>query len=143
MKKSFLFVFLSVLIASCTKKIDISTTQKSEVEYWLTKSDQSVLLQKQPQSLVFGTETNAFRTIEVDSSQKFQMIDGFGFTLTSIRIGSNMSGNLHNVAFQTPDGKKVLIVENGGNTEGVFNIRFDGKWAAASLSAGAVATYVW
>ena len=82
MKKSFLFVLLAVLIASCTKKIDISTTQKSEVEYWLTKSDQSVLLQKQPKSLVFATEINTFPTIDVDESQTFQTIDGFGFTLT-------------------------------------------------------------
>ncbi len=82
MKKYFLFVFLSVLIVSCTKKMDTSTTQKNEVEYWLTKSDQSVLLQKQPKSLVFGTETNAFPFIDVDASQKFQTIDGFGFTLT-------------------------------------------------------------
>ncbi|MFV8270655.1 glycoside hydrolase family 30 beta sandwich domain-containing protein [Flavobacterium sp. GT2N3] len=31
-----------------------------------------------------------------------------------MRILSNFSGNLNNVAFKTPDGKKVLIVENDG-----------------------------
>ena len=61
----------------------------------------------------------------------------------SVRIGSNIQGKLHNVAFKTPAGKTVLIVENGGGTEGAFNIRFNGKWAARSLSAGAVATYIW
>ncbi len=82
LKRVFLFVFLSIFIASCSKKRDISTAQKNEVAYWLTKSDQSVLLQKQPKSLVFGTETNAFSSIDVDEKQVFQTIDGFGFTLT-------------------------------------------------------------
>jgi glucosylceramidase len=32
----------------------------------------------------------------------------------SVRIGSNSSGDLQNVAFITPSGSKVLIVENDG-----------------------------
>ena len=39
-----------------------------------------------------------------------------------------LSGNLYNVAFKTPGGKKVLIVENDGQ-EANFNIRFNGQWA--------------
>jgi glucosylceramidase len=61
----------------------------------------------------------------------------------SIRIGSNLLGNIQNVAFQTPAGKKVLIVENSGNTPETFNIQFNGKWASTTLSGGGVATYVW
>jgi glucosylceramidase len=61
----------------------------------------------------------------------------------SMRIGSNIAGNLQNVAFLTPDGKKVLIAENSGNAEEVFNIRFNGKWVTTSLSAGSVATFIW
>lgn len=61
----------------------------------------------------------------------------------SVRIASNISGNLINVAFKTPAGKKVLIVENDSNTTSVFNIKYNGKWAASSLEAGSVATYVW
>jgi glucosylceramidase len=61
----------------------------------------------------------------------------------SIRIESNISGNLQNVAFKTPAGKKVLIVENDGTTSSAFNIRFDSKWVAATLAAGSVATYTW
>lgn len=63
--------------------------------------------------------------------------------LNSIRIASNISGSLNNVAFKTPDGKKVLIVENDATTVGAFNIRFNGKWVPTSLAAGAVATYIW
>jgi len=61
----------------------------------------------------------------------------------SVRIKSNITGILQNVAFQTPVGKKVLIVENDGNDITSFNIRFKGKWVTATLAGGAVATYVW
>ena len=61
----------------------------------------------------------------------------------SVRIASNIVGNLYNVAFKTPGGRKVLIVENDGTTEADFNIRFNGQWASTNLAAGAVGTYVW
>jgi glucosylceramidase len=61
----------------------------------------------------------------------------------SVRIASNISGNLHNVAFKTPQGKKVLIVENDGNTVESFNIKYKGKWVVTSLEAGSVGTYIW
>lgn len=61
----------------------------------------------------------------------------------SVRIASNLSGNLQNVAFKTPDGKKVLIVENDGNTAESFNIKYKGKSVTTSLEAGSVATYIW
>ena len=61
----------------------------------------------------------------------------------SVRIGSNIPGDIHNVAFRTPGGRKVLIVLNEGNNEVSFNIRLNGKWAVATLPASAVATYVW
>ncbi len=61
----------------------------------------------------------------------------------SIRIASNISGNLSNVAFKTPAGKKVLIVENDGGTTETFNIKFKGKWITTSLETGSVGTYVW
>jgi glucosylceramidase len=61
----------------------------------------------------------------------------------SVRIGSNISGNLQTVAFQTPNGKKVLIAENDGNDVVPFNIKFSGKWATTQLQGGSVATYIW
>lgn len=60
----------------------------------------------------------------------------------SVRIQSTQSGNLNNVAFQRPDGKITLIVENDGSTSEIFNIKINGKWATASLEAGSVGTYV-
>jgi glucosylceramidase len=61
----------------------------------------------------------------------------------SVRISSTAIDNLNNVAFKTPDGKKVLVVENDGNSKATFNIRYNGKWVLTSLPAGAVGTYVW
>lgn len=61
----------------------------------------------------------------------------------SIRIGSNIIGNLHNVAFKTPAGKKVLIVINEGNEANLFNIKHNGKWITTSLVGGSAGTYVW
>ena len=54
----------------------------SEVSFWLTKSDQSVLLQQQAAPIYFGTQSNTYPSIEVDSTQRFQSIDGFGYNLT-------------------------------------------------------------
>ncbi|HEX8021985.1 glycoside hydrolase family 30 protein, partial [Mucilaginibacter sp.] len=45
----------------------------------------------------------------------------------SVRIASNSSDSLPNVAFKTPDGKKVLIVANAGDSAQDFNIKYQGK----------------
>ena len=61
----------------------------------------------------------------------------------SVRIGSNIIGNLYNVAFKTPSGQIVLIVENDGTVAETFNIKYNQKQISTTLNAGAVATYVW
>lgn len=61
----------------------------------------------------------------------------------SVRLNSTTPGTISNVAFKTPQGKKVLIVLNEGSSESSFNIRYNGKWAEAKLPAGTVATYTW
>ncbi len=61
----------------------------------------------------------------------------------SVRIGSDLEGSLQNVAFRTPEGKKVLIVENDGDKNELFNIKFNGEWVTAAMDAGSVATFIW
>jgi glucosylceramidase len=61
----------------------------------------------------------------------------------SVRIYSNITGNIYSAAFVTPAGKKVLIVLNDGSTDASFSIKYKGKFADTFLAAGAVATYVW
>ncbi|MDT8416585.1 MAG: glycoside hydrolase family 30 beta sandwich domain-containing protein [Lutibacter sp.] len=61
----------------------------------------------------------------------------------SVRIASNTTGSLHNVAFKTPAGKKVLIVINEGSETTLFNIKYNQKWITTSLDGGAAGTYLW
>jgi glucosylceramidase len=61
----------------------------------------------------------------------------------SVRIDSDDVPTLPNVAFKTPDGKKVLIVANNDTKAQTFNIQCDGKTITATLNNGAVGTYIW
>ena len=61
----------------------------------------------------------------------------------SVRISSTITSNLQNVAFKTPEGKKVLIVLNDGDIDQSYNIKFKGKTVTTTLSSGSVATYIW
>jgi glucosylceramidase len=61
----------------------------------------------------------------------------------AVRIGSEIVSQLDNVAFKTPDGKRVLIVLNSSTTPQTFNIRSNGKIVTTSLNNGAVGTYIW
>ncbi len=60
----------------------------------------------------------------------------------SVRIGSNVPAGLNNVAFKSPDGKIVVIVQNNGKQQREFTVRYPLGSFKASLKAGAVATYV-
>jgi glucosylceramidase len=61
----------------------------------------------------------------------------------SVRIGSSSVAALLNVAYKTPEGRKVLIVLNEGSSAQSFNLKFGDKYVTTSLEAGSVATYVW
>lgn len=61
----------------------------------------------------------------------------------SVRIASNSSDSLPNVAFSNPNGNIVLIVQNNSRGIKSFMVRCQGKTFHASLPAGAAATYVW
>lgn len=61
----------------------------------------------------------------------------------SVRIASSMVSTLPNVAFVTPQGKKVLIVLNDSGGQRTFNIKFRNQWAVAVLNNGSVGTYIW
>lgn len=62
----------------------------------------------------------------------------------SVRIASDSSDDLQTVAFQTPEGKTVLIVLNNSTSITTkFSINFNGKMMSSSLWSGAVGTYIW
>ncbi len=92
LKKSLLAIYLLALISLCgqcnkngsgSKTPDPPPTPGTpDIEAWLTKADQSVLLQKQNQVLSFGSVGNSYPMVEVDETKKYQEVEGFGFTLT-------------------------------------------------------------
>ncbi len=61
----------------------------------------------------------------------------------AVRIASNITGNLQNVAFKNTDGKKVLVVLNTGSSSQTFNIKFKGRQVSPTLAGGAVGTFIW
>ncbi len=87
-----IILFMAALISvqsNCSKKSNMPSGSvtppdpvNSDVAFWVTKADQSVLLQKQTDLLAFGTPANTPQIITIDSTQTFQTIDGFGYTLT-------------------------------------------------------------
>ena len=61
----------------------------------------------------------------------------------SIRIESNTSTELPNVAYKTPDDKIVVIVLNNTDSQKSFNINAANEPISSVLPAGSIATYVW
>ncbi len=84
---SLIFVFTVFVFGDCSKKSTNNpeppiVTPVNEVDFYLTKADQSALLQKQAGVLSFGTVANSYSNIDVDSATSYQTVDGFGYTLT-------------------------------------------------------------
>ena len=124
----------------CSKKVNGGDTIQppppppaiNEVDFWLTKGDQSVLLQKQSTTLSFGTTANSNPTITVDTTQKYQTIDGFGYTLTS---GSATLINNLGAA------KDALLQELFGNASNAIGISYLRISIGASDLSATVYTY--
>jgi len=61
----------------------------------------------------------------------------------SVRIASNTLESLNNVAFKTPSGKRVLVVQNESGELKKFSISSKDGLIETALPAGGVGTYVW
>ncbi len=89
--KKLLPIMVVAFLFSCSKKNNPPAppspptppgTAAMEASYWITTADKTAALQLQPVNLIFGTSANSNENILVDSTQLFQTIDGFGYTLT-------------------------------------------------------------
>jgi len=93
-------------------------TATNDVEYWLTKADQSVLLTKQSTTISFTGTANSNPNIEVDSSTAYQSVDGFGYTLT---------GSSAQLINQLPSANRTALLNelfgNGSSSIGVSYLR--------------------
>jgi glucosylceramidase len=60
----------------------------------------------------------------------------------AVRIASNLSGTIQNVAFKNADGTKVVIALNTGSSQG-FKLQWGSESFNYTLPAGAVVTFKW
>lgn len=73
------------------------------VELWLTDPDGTARFQKQATGSPPPRISNTLPTIEVDASQSYQVIDGFGFTLTG--------GSAHHLMRMSAPARAALLTE--------------------------------
>lgn len=92
---------------------DISSENKIEV--WLTKADETIKLQRKT-NITFDNTKNIYQNIEIDSSQKFQTIDGFGYTLTG--------GSVEVINRLSLAKKEALLREIFGNEENSIGVSY-------------------
>jgi glucosylceramidase len=134
---------LAVLCAfyACSNKTTVSEppppptpadTSSSKVVYWLTTSDETVLLKRQP-ALAFFSEVNSNPTIEVDTTQTFQQMYGYGYTLTG--------GSATLINGMSAEGKAKLLNELFGNDENSIHVNFIRISIGASDLSANVYTY--
>ncbi|HEX7869946.1 MAG TPA: glycoside hydrolase family 30 beta sandwich domain-containing protein [Chryseobacterium sp.] len=129
--KSTALLFSGVVLlplTSCKSTI----TSKNQVQSWLTKGDESIKLQQQL-PLVFVNTTNNFQNIEIDDSQKFQYVDGFGYTLTG--------GSVEVINRLSPTKRKALLNELFGKDENSISISYLRLSIGASDLDGEVFSY--
>lgn len=129
--KSTALLFSGVVLLHLTSCKSTITT-KDQVQSWLTKGDESIKLQQQL-PLVFVNTTNNFQNIEIDDSQKFQYIDGFGYTLTG--------GSVEVINRLSPTKRKALLNELFGKDENSISISYLRLSIGASDLDGEVFSY--
>jgi glucosylceramidase len=128
MKTLIPFLAIVILLFNCSKS-DISGTVTpvtppvipppvgtNDMDFWLTRGDQMALLQKQSSVLTFGTTTNSYADIEVDSTKQYQTIDGFGYTLTG--------GSAYVINQMSASTKADLLQELFGNGDKSITINY-------------------
>lgn len=107
-------------------------TSNSKMVAWITKPDETVLLQRQS-AVPFTTSTENLTTITVDTTRTYQIIDGFGYTLT---------GGSAYVIQQMPSASKAqLLQELFGNNDNSLHISFLRISIGASDLNASVFTY--
>ncbi|MBY0487295.1 MAG: glucosylceramidase [Flavobacteriaceae bacterium] len=113
---------LTGILVSCAQSSDNSspaptpTPVTNEVDFWLTNSDESVKLEKQTTILGFNTNYNTYTNIEVNDTQIFQAIDGFGYTLTG--------GSVDVINSLTSSKKQQLLQELFGSSTSSIGVSY-------------------
>lgn len=125
MKKSSFYILVFILFLSSNYALgcseDKSTEPKEEqtetVEFWLTDPNSDTKFVKQNDITVTHT-SNDDETIIVNTSQEFQEIDGFGFSLTG---GS--AYHIHNMSAAARNALLTELFDHSGNNIGTSYLR--------------------
>lgn len=88
----------------------------NEVDFWLTKANGTVKLEKQTTILAFNSSTNIYPNIEVSDSQMYQTIDGFGYTLTG--------GSVQTINSLSASKKQELLQELFGSANNSISVNY-------------------
>jgi len=105
------FLLLIIPVKACTQNVE-------QVSWYLTKPDKSALLQKQIALTPENSSENIKATIDVDETEIYQSMDGFGFALTG--------GSAILINAMDPEPRRKLINElfvNNENSIGVSYLR--------------------
>jgi glucosylceramidase len=113
--KSTTLLFGGVVLLPLTSCRSNLASNGNQVQVWLTKGDQSVKLQEQS-PISFVTNSNNIQNIDIDDSQKFQYVDGFGYTLTG--------GSVEVINRLSPSKRKALLNELFGNDKNSISISY-------------------
>lgn len=129
--KSTALLFSGVVLLPLSSCKSVASTD-NKVQIWMTKGDESVKLQQQ-NALNFVNISNNFQNIEIDDTQKFQYIDGFGYTLTG--------GSVEVINRLSPTKRKALLNELFGNDKNSISISYLRLSIGASDLDGEVFSY--
>lgn len=104
----------NAITALCLLNFASGCTDKhaqSSIDFWLTSPTQNIRFEKQAQQLRFGNQSNDFEIITVDTTQTYQTIDGFGYTLT---------GGSASLIHDLPDNQRSALLEELFSTDSTF-----------------------
>ncbi|MCU0408484.1 MAG: glucosylceramidase [Bacteroidales bacterium] len=104
----FLLTGASICLLTCS--------QKEKAKIWITTGDEGSLLQESPGAIVSGSDSTGIPSVRVNRAIKYQVIDGFGFSLTG---GSAML--INNLP---PSPRKKLLDELFGKSPGSAGISY-------------------
>lgn len=109
----------ALVLGSIASLISCNSFTKIEapktIEYWQTNADETLKLQKQ-NNLVFDNPQNNFQNILINPSEKFQTVDGFGYTLTG--------GSVEVINQLSPAKKKELLQDIFGKSEQSIGVSY-------------------
>ena len=126
---------LPYLLATCSAfmLLPAHAQRAARVRAWVTTPDQAQLLRPQPGALKFGPTPPAGAVIEVDDSQTYQTMDGFGYCLTG--------GSAELLAAMSAPARAKLLRELFGTGKGDIGVSYLRLSIGASDLDAAVFSY--